>query len=53
MSLCVRDVMVPRVQLIEATTSAKNSARMMDKFGVGHALCFPDLFDDVSRSSMR
>jgi CBS domain-containing protein len=34
MSLYVRDVMVPRVQLIEATTSAKNSARMMDKFCV-------------------
>lgn len=34
MSLCVRDVMVTRVQLIEATTSAKNSARMMDKFDV-------------------
>jgi CBS domain-containing protein len=26
--------MVTRVQLVEATTSAKNSARMMDKFGV-------------------
>ena len=34
MSLYVRDVMVPRVQLIEATTTAKNSARMMNKFGV-------------------
>jgi CBS domain-containing protein len=34
MSLCVRDVMIKRVQLVEATTSAKNSARMMEKFGV-------------------
>ena len=34
MYLCVRDMMVPRVQLIQATDSAKNSARMMDKFNV-------------------
>lgn len=34
MSLCVRDVMAWRVQLIQATDSAKNSARMMNKFSV-------------------
>ena len=34
MSLFVRDVMVPRVFLIEATDSIKNSARMMNKFSV-------------------
>jgi len=34
MSLCVRDVMARRVLLVEATSSAKNSARMMNKFGV-------------------
>ena len=34
MSLCVRDVMARRVLLVEATSSAKNSARMMNKFSV-------------------
>lgn len=34
MSLCVRDVMVPRVFFIEATDSVKNSARIMNKFSV-------------------
>lgn len=34
MSLCVRDVMVPRVQLIQATDTAKNAARMMNKFNI-------------------
>lgn len=34
MSLCVRDVMAQKVLLVEATSSAKNAARMMNKFGV-------------------
>jgi CBS domain-containing protein len=34
MSLCVKDVMARRVLLVEATNSAKNAARMMNKFGV-------------------
>ena len=34
MSLCVRDVMARKVLLVEATSSAKNAARMMNKFGV-------------------
>ena len=34
MSLCVRDVMARRVLLVQATSSAKNAARMMNKFGV-------------------
>jgi len=34
MSLCVRDVMARRVLLVEADSSAKNAARMMNKFSV-------------------
>jgi len=34
MSLCVKDVMARRVLLVEASSSAKNAARMMNKFGV-------------------
>jgi CBS domain-containing protein len=34
MTLCVKDVMARRVLLIEASSSAKNAARMMNKFGV-------------------
>ena len=34
MSLCVRDLMESRVLTVEATSTAKNSARMMTKFGV-------------------
>ena len=34
MSLCVRDVMARRVLLVEAGSSAKNAARMMNKFSV-------------------
>jgi CBS domain-containing protein len=34
MSLCVRDVMARRVLLVEASSSAKNAARMMNKFSV-------------------
>ena len=34
MSLCVRDLMESRVLTVDATSSAKNSARMMTKFGV-------------------
>jgi CBS domain-containing protein len=34
MSLFVRDVMARRVFLVEANSSAKNAARMMNKFSV-------------------
>ena len=34
MSLCVKDVMARRVLLVETTSSAKNAARMMNKFSV-------------------
>ena len=34
MSLFVRDVMIPRVLLVKATDSAKNSAKMIGKYGV-------------------
>lgn len=34
MTLCVKDVMARRVLLVEASSSAKNAARMMNKFGV-------------------
>ncbi len=34
MTLCVRDVMARRVLLVEANSSAKNAARMMNKFSV-------------------
>jgi len=43
MSLCVRDLMESRVLTVEATSTAKNSARMMTKFGVS---CLIVSFED-------
>ncbi len=43
MSLCVRDLMESRVLTVDATSSAKNSARMMTKFGVS---CLIVSFED-------
>ena len=43
MSLCVRDLMESRVLTVDATSTAKNSARMMTKFGVS---CLIVSFED-------
>ena len=42
MSLCVKDVMARRVLLVEASSSAKNAARMMNKFGVSSLIVSSD-----------